>query len=556
MSEIKSVAIWWVKRDFRLLDNTALTEALQEHKIVIPLYVCEPIVTDGPDWGPFHCAAIMDGIRSLGSNLAHYDSKLIVRNASILEVFTEIVDILKHKGLTLSSVYSHEETGLGHTYKRDKEVAVWCSKRKINWLEFPTNGVVRGLKNRDQWQRIFVQSMQKPALPFPKSLSKSFPTGLKESFCDERESCLVTMTEKTGDRRTLTLVSERVALDTLNDFLTHRAVDYRGGISSMNKAPTACSRLSVQLAWGTLSLRTIIQASERRKDQLASLSTQTPALNKSNLPQWQRSIQQFQSRLYWHAHFVQKLEDEVEMEHEPVNPAFKNVVPYLDPIKDKIEFDRRLQAWNTGTTGFPAIDAAMRYYRKHGWLAFRSRAMITSFACHALRLPWQTMVYELSKLMHDYVPGIHVAQVQMQAGVTGINIIRVYSPQKQLEDHDPKCKFVKANVSELKDCTSEEILAHQKSPVLGSYRTPIVDFKAETKIMKDALYGLKNSASGSEQARAVYKKHGSRKRNNLGPNRKPKNTIGKKTSTKQSESSKRLSKSTEEKKDSPQLDLW
>ncbi|MBO7925491.1 hypothetical protein J5X91_04290 [Pseudoalteromonas sp. K222D] len=39
----------------------------------------------------------------------------------------------------------------------------------------------------------------------------------------------------------------------------------------------------------------------------------------------------------------------------------------------------------------------MRYYQRYGWLNFRSRAIITSFACNALRLPWQTVLYELSE---------------------------------------------------------------------------------------------------------------------------------------------------------------
>lgn len=195
------------------------------------------------------------------------------------------------------------------------------------------------------------------------------------------------------------------------------------------------------------------------------------------------------------------------MEQSPVNEAFASGLPYVAGQ----ELQERFQAWRTGQTGFPAVDAAMRYYTIYGWLNFRSRAMITSFACHALRIPWDVMVYELAKLMHDYVPGIHISQIQMQAGVTGTNTIRVYSPQKQLIDHDADCNFVRSQIPELQPYSVSEILSHHTKPLAG-YQRPIIDFKAETKIMKDALYSIKRSSVGRVASRQVYQKHGSRKR--------------------------------------------
>jgi deoxyribodipyrimidine photo-lyase len=222
---------------------------------------------------------------------------------------------------------------------------------------------------------------------------------------------------------------------------------------------------------------------------------------------WRRSLRSFASRLFWHSHFIQRLEDSVEMEYVPLNPAFARGLPVVTGT----EAERRLIAWQTGTTGYPAIDAAMRYYQTTGWLNFRSRAMVTSFAVHGLRLPWQTMVYELAKIMADYVPGIHVSQVQMQTGITGINTIRVYSPEKQQIDHDPDCIFIKKHIPELSDF-SPEAITNFTTDTLGTYPRPIIDFKSESKIMKDALYAIKKSEIARLEAAGVYQKHGSRKR--------------------------------------------
>jgi len=76
----------------------------------------------------------------------------------------------------------------------------------------------------------------------------------------------------------------------------------------MNVAPERCSRLSYDLAWGTFSLRTVVRRTEARR---------TEVFTGADATQWERSLRAFKSRLYWHAHFIQKLESEVEMEYVP-----------------------------------------------------------------------------------------------------------------------------------------------------------------------------------------------------------------------------------------------
>jgi deoxyribodipyrimidine photo-lyase len=476
--------VWWVKRDARLYDNAALAAAVATGAEVIPLYVEEPLLYGGPDWSSVHTMVYHDALDSLAKNLKHHGSALFVRQGEIIAVLEKLL-----RQLPFSALYSHEETGLNHTYVRDQQVATWCRERGIIWHEYNTNGVTRRLRSRDDWQQKFLAAMTAPLVPIP---------SFRHLEASERALAgrLTPLTPATSS--TLSQVTERTAHETLRHFLYTRAIGYSGGVSSMIKAPTACSRLSIHLAWGTISLRTVFQATERR---LAELAGDPSAAH------WRRSLRSFASRLFWHSHFIQRLEDSVEMEYVPLNPAFARGLPVVTGT----EAERRLIAWQTGTTGYPAIDAAMRYYQTTGWLNFRSRAMVTSFAVHGLRLPWQTMVYELAKIMADYVPGIHVSQVQMQTGITGINTIRVYSPEKQQIDHDPDCIFIKKHIPELSDF-SPEAITNFTTDTLGTYPRPIIDFKSESKIMKDALYAIKKSEIARLEAAGVYQKHGSRKR--------------------------------------------
>ena len=131
-----------------------------------------------------------------------------------------------------------------------------------------------------------------------------------------------------------------------------------------------------------------------------------------------------------------------------------NMVRSFDRIRTKpnTEF---FKCWSEGEVGVPMVDACMRFLKKNGWINFRMRAMLVSFASYNLWLDWRMTSKFLSKYFIDYEPGIHYNQFQMQSGVTGINAIRIYNPIKQQADHDPDGLFVKEWIPELKDVPND-----------------------------------------------------------------------------------------------------
>ncbi len=490
-----SVALWWIKRDARFADNPALTAALAAHRFVLPVFAFEPSVIAATDYSVMHHHAQWQAVTYLRQRLRKMLADVYVGHGEIVEVLGSL-----HTLVAFTHIYSHEEIGNGITFARDRAVAMWCKEHGIAYLEFPQSSVRRTGVDRDHLQEMWQSRIvQVPPLPAPLTVPQSpeiraiaAQTLLPVPVLPRTVSQWQSVTEADADR-------------TLNDFLARRSKWYRGGISSPNTADTAGSRLSVHLAWGTLSTRRVWHETRNR---IAELTTECHP----DLDRWKRSLEAFTSRLHWRDHFTQRLESEPDLEYRSIHPAYRDV-PY--------ENDERLfAAWCEGQTGFPIVDAVMRCLATTGFVNFRMRAMVVSFACHALHLDWRFIHPHLASVFRDYDPGIHLNQLQMQAGVVGWNAIRVYSPMKQLADWDVECRFAKRWLPELRDQPPEAILHHHDSP-LSVYAPPIIEFASRTQKMKDALYSIRKSREAKIATPAVYQKHGSRKKELPRTPRKP-----------------------------------
>jgi deoxyribodipyrimidine photo-lyase len=187
---------------------------------------------------------------------------------------------------------------------------------------------------------------------------------------------------------------------------------------------------------------------------------------------------------------MQKLEDEPAIE-------FHNFVRAFDGLREDDFSHEKFEAWKEGRTGYPMIDACMRSLNATGWLNFRMRAMLMSFAAYHLWLHWREPGLHLARCFVDYEPGIHWSQCQMQSGMTGINTVRIYSPSKQASDHDPAGTFIRRWIPEFGT---------------DSYPTPIVNHAEAVKEARAKLSAFRKRDGVREQIAAVTKKHGSRKR--------------------------------------------
>jgi deoxyribodipyrimidine photo-lyase len=497
----------WFKRDLRVSDHRPLVEASQRGPLLC-IYVLEDDYWQLAETSNRQWLFVRDSLLDLQQQLAVLGGNLLMIRSSVVEALS-----LLYQKLGSFALYSHEETGNLWTYQRDIQVAAWCKQHQVRWLQYAQNGVRRSSRrnktsaskaankatnqaansianqaeNHHAWQHHWQQWAQQPLLPVPAmlqfadlaALAVSDPampdlasrilasSALPQHICNDEFTC---PGRQQGGRQ--------FGLALLESFLTQRSQRYQASISSPLTAESGCSRLSAHLAYGTVSLREVLT----RLDM--TLRQHPDRL-------WCRNLSAFRSRLVWHCHFIQKLESNPDAGLVNLNRKYDALVRPWDL--------QRFIAWSQGKTGWPLVDACMRYLIYHGWLNFRMRAMLVSVACYTLKLPWQPVSDYLATLFVDFEPGIHYPQIQMQSGTTGQQVLRIYNPVKQAQDLDPEGIFVRRWVPELGQVSNVWIFEPWRMPPAMKHRTgsahyplPLVDFTLSHRDAKDEMTLLRS----------------------------------------------------------------
>lgn len=220
----------------------------------------------------------------------------------------------------------------------------------------------------------------------------------------------------------------------------------------------ASSRLSIDLACGALSGDRAIH--------------ETGLRHASCAPGHRQAYAQYVARLQWRQSFVQMFEANVS--------AF----PWGRMREERPDDARMMATWLAGETGYPLVDAAMRDVRTNGWINFRLRQVLSSFALDLLDLDLHLVGVALGETFDDFCPGIHWPQIALQSGMVQGRGPRVINPVKQARELDPDGRYVRSVLPWLKDVPDAFVHEPWRHPSYAGPK-PIVDYASASRAARE-----------------------------------------------------------------------
>jgi deoxyribodipyrimidine photo-lyase len=455
----QSPVIVWFRRDLRIADNPALSEAAFRGRPVLPLYILED---DAPR--PLGRAAqwwLHHSLRALCRDLTKLGSKLILRRGRAADVLLHLAEESGARSVLWNRRYDRLETG------KDCKITSTLVAKGIQVEAFNASllfepGAVQNRTGRPF--QIFAPfwrcclSLPDPPRPRPRPVTIP-PARPVTSDCLNDWNLLPRAPDWSTGMATTWTPGEDAAAARLADFLDDNLQCYEQRRNHPDLDAT--SRLSPHLTFGEISPRQVWHAAR------AAGSHPTDG---------------FLRELGWREFCYHSLHHCPDLPYQPQREEFKDF-PWID---DKASW----QAFITGRTGYPIVDAGMRALWETGWLHNRLRMIVASFLIKDLMMPWQKGEAWFWDTLVDADSANNAGGWQWVAGcgLESAPYFRIFNPVLQGRKFDPHGRYVRRWVPELSALPDNvihqpweapaDVLANAGITLGRDYPHPIIDHNA------------------------------------------------------------------------------
>ena len=414
------INVFWFRRDLRLTDNAGLFHALNHPLPVLGLFVFDTAILDElEDRNDRRVSFIYQHVRSIQRQLEQSGSSLKIFHSTPLQAFQKIIDQYE-----VQTVFTNEDY---EPYARhsDELIESFLSKKGIAFKAFKDQVIFEKkdiAKQNGEPYQVFTPYSKKWQSRLTEEELKPFASGkLLKNFLKAKPAPFPSL-EDIGFTESTGFPGLSVGEKTIGEY--HRTRD----IPSLH----GTSRLGIHLRFGTISIRRVVATALE--------------LN-----------QTFLNELIWREFFMQMLW------HYPrlVNEACKKEYDQIHWRNKEEEY----QAWCTGQTGYPIVDAGMRELNKTGFMHNRVRMITASFLVKDLLIDWRWGEAYFARKLLDYELASNNGNWQWVAGCgcDAAPYFRIFNPHTQAKKFDPELNYIRKWVPELESF---------------SYPQPIVDHEA------------------------------------------------------------------------------
>lgn len=493
-----NVAICWFRRDLRISDNVALWHALNSGLPVIPLFIFDTTILDRLEQNSAHKRVnfIYNALSYMEEEFKKVGSFLLNVKGNPIDVFDYLVNGLSNnetqnsESFTNSALYNG-----GKNYAQLNEridiKAVYCNK-DYEQSAIERDGLVEALLEKKgiplhnfKDQVIFEkdQILKNDGTPY------SIYTPYSRKWIEKLES---SPAEYLREYKTEPLIGKLLGEQQFNESIrsnsnpghtnnkprhtnnnpTHSIRTSLPTIEEIGFAPAqlniqlsysipqhiienysqtrnfpaieGTSGISPHLRFGTISIREAVRFTIGHSSNSAKKSISKSAEGKIaafvNGPLFDNT---WLKELIWRDFFKMILFQFPHVQNEP----FKRKYSFIEWRNNPNE----LEAWCSGNTGYPIVDAGMRELNATGLMHNRVRMITASFLVKHLLIDWRVGEAYFAEKLLDYDLSSNNGNWQWAAssGCDAVPYFRIFNPYEQARKFDPNNLYIKKWVPEV-----------------------------------------------------------------------------------------------------------
>ena len=400
------INIFWFRRDLRLHDNAGLYHALKSDRPVLPVFVFDTEILDElEDRTDRRLVFIHGALDLVNRQLEKKGSTIDARYGSPAKVFEALLE-----DYDVGTVFTNHDYE-PYARQRDALVAGLLQQRGVGFKTFKDQVIFERsevVKDDGKPYTVFTPYSRKWDATMTEFYQRSYPNSkyLRNLFRTGQKA-LPSLESMGFSRQEYQFPSAEPPEELIRHYEKTRDIPSLAGTS----------RMSVHLRFGTVSIRDLV-----REEGPLNATYRKELI-------WR----EFYQAILWHFPYVQ-------------TGSFKKEYDHIRWRNNENEFE----AWCTGRTGYPIVDAGMRELNETGFMHNRVRMITASFLCKHLLIDWRWGEAYFARKLVDYDLASNNGGWQWAAGsgCDAAPYFRVFNPYLQTKKFDPEFKYIRKWVPE------------------------------------------------------------------------------------------------------------